>query len=833
MILRRIFLFFGFTFILLSANGQTWCGVGNFSPEEKKTYLELLKNTKPSKKLRKGTAYEIYLKPKVIHNSKGSPSISTTQVFELINKINQDFLPINIQFIVDNNNIQHIVDDEYYDLKTENEGELRSKYDSNEGINIYFTHTITRPDLSQLNGYTSLPNLSQGSNNIVLSYLDNSPSHFSLLKEKIITHELGHYFGLLHTYQDSNHEDITKRELVTRSIGANCSTTGDMLCDTPADPFDRIPSIFSFGCNEKIPSEIRDFNGESYYPPVDNFMSYHHKCGFKFTPMQFQKMESGLNIRLSPLAEYKITKNVSNFLSVLNLDKNVYCKGENVIVDYQKTGSFDAKNQLKVEISDKNGENFREVSEFEVLSDKQIKVKVDQSWETGSNYRLIVKSTLPYSESPLSQNFEIKSYPTAEITSSQIKVNRGESFHLNVTFGGSGPWSFKDWDGFNYSNITSKSISFSIEADSNRLFSISEISNECGTLAQSPSVFIEVLQPSIKIESNGVFCNETLINMPLTGVRTTESADYYQLQIKHNSQTIIILPNLSQNSLQFYLPQEIQKDKTYALKIVGKKLGEFSNTISFIVKNPPAQPSIVTPLHVCYGAENYFLTAIGKNLKWYDEDNSKDFTFSVLLNTKQAYKKNYFVSQSDSNGCESLKSKLEVIVDDPVSAEISGSTSIFLGDSAFVQLNLKGSPPWNVSIDPLGDFNINTPEIKIAVNPLLTTEYRLKGISNYCGIGSVSGSASVVVQTILGNNPVENREIKVFPNPVTQEKVHFEASNERISKVLIYNIKGEILKTQWTKNQSSGDLDLSNIGTGKYCLKLIGTNKTYNYQIVK
>ncbi len=833
MILRRIFLFFGFILFWLSANGQSWCGVSTFSSKEKKTFLELLEKVKPQKNLRKGTTYEIYLKPKVIHDSKGSVTISSQQVFDLVNKLNQDFLPINIQFIVEGNSIAHIEDEQFYNLKTENDGDLRSKHDSNEGINLYFVNSIVRPDLSQLNGYSSLPNLSQGSNNVVLSYSNSSPSGFALLKEKVITHEFGHYFGLLHTYQDSNHEDVSKRELVTRGVGANCNTTGDMLCDTPADPFDRIPSIFSLSCNEKLPTEIADFNGENYLPPLDNYMSYHDKCGFKFTSMQFQKMESGLNVRLSPLAEYKITKNVANFLSLTNLDKIVYCKGENIILNYQKTGSFDSKNQFKVEISDKNGENFREVFDFEVLSDEQIKLKVATTWETGSNYRLIVKSTLPYSESPVSQNFEIKSLPSAEISSSQKTVNRGDSFYLNLNFGGSGPWNFTDWDGYKYSNITSKSISFSLQEDSSRLFSIGQISNECGTLEQSPSVFVEILQPSIKIESNGVFCNETLITMPLTGIRTNESADYYQLQIRNLSQIINILPNFVQNSIQFYLPQEIQKDKTYALKIIGKKMGEFSNTLSFIVKSPPPQPSIITPLHVCNGTENYFLTANGKNLKWYTEESPENFTFSVLLNTKQAYKKNYFVSQSDSNGCESPKSKLEVNVDEPVDAILTGNTNIFLGDSTFIQINLKGSPPWNVSIDPLGDFNINTSEIKIAVNPPLSTEYRLNSVSNYCGTGSVSGLASVVVLTVLGNELFENQEIRVYPNPVAGQKIKYEILKDKISEVQIFSSDGKIIKKEFYKKNSIGEIDFGNLTAGKYHLKFFGEKKTYYYQVVK
>jgi len=41
-------------------------------------------------------------------------------------------------------------------------------------------------------------------------------------------HEVGHYFDLFHT-----HETAYGRECVD---GSNCTTAGDRLCDTPADP---------------------------------------------------------------------------------------------------------------------------------------------------------------------------------------------------------------------------------------------------------------------------------------------------------------------------------------------------------------------------------------------------------------------------------------------------------------------------------------------------------------------------------------------------------------------------------------------------------------------
>ena len=46
-----------------------------------------------------------------------------------------------------------------------------------------------------------------------------------------IIHEFGHYFSLFHTHGPTNSAITT--ELVD---GSNCTTSGDELCDTPADP---------------------------------------------------------------------------------------------------------------------------------------------------------------------------------------------------------------------------------------------------------------------------------------------------------------------------------------------------------------------------------------------------------------------------------------------------------------------------------------------------------------------------------------------------------------------------------------------------------------------
>ena len=50
-------------------------------------------------------------------------------------------------------------------------------------------------------------------------------------------HEMGHFFGLLHTHGYSN--TVKTDEFVD---GSNCNEAGDYFCDTPADP--RLSPVF-------------------------------------------------------------------------------------------------------------------------------------------------------------------------------------------------------------------------------------------------------------------------------------------------------------------------------------------------------------------------------------------------------------------------------------------------------------------------------------------------------------------------------------------------------------------------------------------------------------
>ena len=104
---------------------------------------------------------------------------------------------------------------------------------------------------------------------------------------------MGTLFGLLDTNNDGSNE------LVDRS---NCSTTGDNLCSTPADPYGYIrdemtglwemtpdPTLVPYNVGCEFVWETLDDNGEFFTPSTTNIMSQ-YPCKCEFTLEQFQIM---------------------------------------------------------------------------------------------------------------------------------------------------------------------------------------------------------------------------------------------------------------------------------------------------------------------------------------------------------------------------------------------------------------------------------------------------------------------------------------------------------------------------------------------------------------
>lgn len=185
--------------------------------------------------------------------------------FESVNNL---FDPICIKFELCG--IDTITNYEFDSTSTpEEEAEIKTLFHVKNRINFYIISKIFK-GIVPVCGFASVGGIASTSNGTV--YMSGGCA----------AHELGHLFGLLHTFENPGSELVD---------GSNCETAGDLLCDTPADPYTGDPDITwqggADGC--EFIWEGRDTLGRYYQPDVGNIMSYYN-CACGFTRDQYIKM---------------------------------------------------------------------------------------------------------------------------------------------------------------------------------------------------------------------------------------------------------------------------------------------------------------------------------------------------------------------------------------------------------------------------------------------------------------------------------------------------------------------------------------------------------------
>ncbi|GAB3559201.1 M43 family zinc metalloprotease [Spirosoma fluminis] len=116
---------------------------------------------------------------------------------------------------------------------------------------------VVTPTLINAAGYAYYPSpyVGQSPNEVYVS------AYWLGRQMNLLPHEVGHYFNLMHTFDFGG----TGKKLVN---GSNCSTAGDLVRDTPADPYDVTnPGTLNNGCEYN--GTLRDANGELYRPDMN------------------------------------------------------------------------------------------------------------------------------------------------------------------------------------------------------------------------------------------------------------------------------------------------------------------------------------------------------------------------------------------------------------------------------------------------------------------------------------------------------------------------------------------------------------------------------------
>ena len=225
---------------------------------------------------------DIPVKIHVVRNDFGSTNISIDEILSEIDEANSflqnSFIRINIC-----DEINYINDSSLYEFDLEQVESLYSNH-QDDILNIYFVESITTNN-SELCGYTYMPGNQNQFYDVIV--MDNQCTNSSV--NQTLVHEFGHHFNLIHTHGPQN--GVLTNEFVN---GANCSSAGDRVCDTPADPELNSSNVSNVNC--LYSGNATDEYGLLFDPDPSNIMSYAPQiCRDNFTIEQYARMYAGFH----------------------------------------------------------------------------------------------------------------------------------------------------------------------------------------------------------------------------------------------------------------------------------------------------------------------------------------------------------------------------------------------------------------------------------------------------------------------------------------------------------------------------------------------------------
>jgi len=261
--------------LLLFTNiySQHYCGTETSNKEISQNDIHYSYSNKQSWK-NKRSQFTIKLNINILQGSNSdSPELTIEKINYAVNELNQYFSPIGIYFATCEAPTIHHVNRSLIDSTVVQE--LVKPSDKFGYINIYFADYIIHDTSGSVCGYAYYPREYSPLQDIKCRVLiDNQ-----CFGNKILAHEFGHLFGLMHTHGSSN--KYTTGEWVN---GCNCKNEGDYICDTPADP-----NLSNKVANCKYTGDEIDDFGDIYKPSVGNIMSYSN-CKNEFTSKQYERM---------------------------------------------------------------------------------------------------------------------------------------------------------------------------------------------------------------------------------------------------------------------------------------------------------------------------------------------------------------------------------------------------------------------------------------------------------------------------------------------------------------------------------------------------------------
>ena len=206
----------------------------------------------------------------IFKDSLGNNAASEAAINAAINGVNGYFDSICITF--------QVCEFQYHDNFTytkhnsdEEWAEMQTLYHVKNRINIFYVDSIEIPEGA--GGYAGVGDITNLNGGGIVIMGSGGVG--------VLAHEMGHYFGLPHTFMDTQTTELVN--------GSNSLVTADGIADTPADPYIDPSPMFNYVNGCRFISMLTDANGDYYDPIVGNIMSY-YPCSCSFTHQQYLKM---------------------------------------------------------------------------------------------------------------------------------------------------------------------------------------------------------------------------------------------------------------------------------------------------------------------------------------------------------------------------------------------------------------------------------------------------------------------------------------------------------------------------------------------------------------
>ncbi len=241
------------------------------------------------------TVTYVPIRPHIVRRSNGTGGFNTTRMNNAMAIVNSKYRATNIQFYFSGTAPNYINDDGLFAGYSESgdEATLTGPNSVTNAMNQYYIQAFL--DDPSLGGYAYYPDNALYSTISVIKDPGVTTDNDYDFNHGLLPHEIGHNFNLIHTFDSSNGFELVN--------GSNCATAGDLVCDTPADPYKRFPAATSncvAGCPPAYVCNITEpVTGSRYSPMPNNLMSYYGVCNYAFTPGQYARIQAGLALRQS------------------------------------------------------------------------------------------------------------------------------------------------------------------------------------------------------------------------------------------------------------------------------------------------------------------------------------------------------------------------------------------------------------------------------------------------------------------------------------------------------------------------------------------------------